>query len=392
MYKDKVNGAVYFSSIGIRSRFLAIRLGELYRSEKGAMTESNWQPLEDWLYSLTPFYSYSHADKSFARRLHDGLQGRGIRCWLDEHQMVPGQDIYAEPWAFDLHTGNSKTRSHPLTGEDSEWRFSRPGHHCGVITATPNMMFFRSGFIGYYDLYNDSGTRHFAGQRLGCWINAIPGNGLVMIPEASAGCVCQFSIASTVVMEPKTDNKSWGIFSAVGPTTPVKRMGINFGAPGDRKDKSAREWFGYPRPRISGRLEFVFDVQPKIAAGGGWYSRNAESFEILNTDTPWLYTSGARGLSQFELPLLGADDPKSKYTVKLHFAELNTDRSGMFDVRLQGTAVAQNVDIAAESGQHRANIKEFTDVTVDRNLLVELVSHDKDAPATLAAIEVIRQD
>ena len=40
------------------------------------------------------FISYSHADKSFARRLHDALQGRGIRCWLDEHQMLPGDDIY----------------------------------------------------------------------------------------------------------------------------------------------------------------------------------------------------------------------------------------------------------------------------------------------------------
>jgi hypothetical protein len=29
------------------------------------------------------FISYSHTDKSFARRLHDQLQGRGIRCWLD---------------------------------------------------------------------------------------------------------------------------------------------------------------------------------------------------------------------------------------------------------------------------------------------------------------------
>ncbi len=40
------------------------------------------------------FISYSHEDKSFARRLHDQLQGQGIRCWLDEHQMLPGDDIY----------------------------------------------------------------------------------------------------------------------------------------------------------------------------------------------------------------------------------------------------------------------------------------------------------
>jgi hypothetical protein len=42
------------------------------------------------------FISYSHADKAFARRLHDTLQGKGIRCWMDEHQLLPGDDIYHE--------------------------------------------------------------------------------------------------------------------------------------------------------------------------------------------------------------------------------------------------------------------------------------------------------
>lgn len=42
------------------------------------------------------FISYSHADKAFARRLHDSLQARGVRCWLDEHQLLPGDDIYHE--------------------------------------------------------------------------------------------------------------------------------------------------------------------------------------------------------------------------------------------------------------------------------------------------------
>ena len=42
------------------------------------------------------FISYSHADKSFARRVHDTLQMQGIRCWLDEYQMLPGDDIYTE--------------------------------------------------------------------------------------------------------------------------------------------------------------------------------------------------------------------------------------------------------------------------------------------------------
>lgn len=39
------------------------------------------------------FISYSQADKPFARRLHDSLQGRGVRCWLDETHLMPGDDI-----------------------------------------------------------------------------------------------------------------------------------------------------------------------------------------------------------------------------------------------------------------------------------------------------------
>ncbi|MBX7133996.1 MAG: toll/interleukin-1 receptor domain-containing protein [Fimbriimonadaceae bacterium] len=42
------------------------------------------------------FISYSWADKAFARQLHDTLQSRGIRCWLDEKQMLPGDDQHEQ--------------------------------------------------------------------------------------------------------------------------------------------------------------------------------------------------------------------------------------------------------------------------------------------------------
>ena len=50
------------------------------------------QPLEFY----SSFISYSHANKTFARRLHDALQNRGIRCWLDEHQLLPGDKLYSK--------------------------------------------------------------------------------------------------------------------------------------------------------------------------------------------------------------------------------------------------------------------------------------------------------
>lgn len=56
----------------------------------GAFRLSINQPPE--FYSC--FISYSHADKRFVQRLYSSLQARGVHCWLDEHQMLPGDDIY----------------------------------------------------------------------------------------------------------------------------------------------------------------------------------------------------------------------------------------------------------------------------------------------------------
>src|SRR6516225_5421466 len=54
--------------------------------------------LPSLLQEATQFFSclisYSHNDKAFAKRLFDTLQGRSIRCWLDEKELSPGDDIY----------------------------------------------------------------------------------------------------------------------------------------------------------------------------------------------------------------------------------------------------------------------------------------------------------
>lgn len=301
--------------------------------------------------------------------------------------------VLAEPWAFDLKTGAEQKRVSPITGEETNWQYSRPGHHCGVVTATPNMMFFRSGFIGYYDLYEDSGTRHFAGQRLGCWVNALPANGLLVIPEASAGCVCLFSITSTVVLEPREDRAAaWGIYSVSGSQTPVKKLAVNLGAPGDRRDQFGTLWLGYPRPSIAGRMEYKFTLPTKFATGGGFYMLNDESTKVDKADTPWLYASGARKLTQIELPLLGKDDPAAKYNVKLHFASIADEAPSQapLTIKLQGEVVADDLAVEKSAGgANQALVKTFENVNVTDKLTVE-VTPSGDAGYTLSAIEVER--
>jgi uncharacterized protein YjbI with pentapeptide repeats len=91
---------VYRSTIGLDTVYLSKgNIPEVFLRGAGVpkdffafLATLRGKPIE--FYSC--FISYSHADKSFARRLHDGLQGRGIRCWLDEHQLLPGDDIFEQ--------------------------------------------------------------------------------------------------------------------------------------------------------------------------------------------------------------------------------------------------------------------------------------------------------
>jgi outer membrane protein assembly factor BamB len=339
----------------------------------------------------------------FSRRRLVALSAlHGYKLWAKDanyrhRPIIVGNQVIAEPWSFDLNSGEQRTRPHPLTGAEEPWSIMRTGHHCGMLTGCESgMLMFRSGATGFYDLETDEGTRHFAGHRLGCWINAIPAGGLVMIPEASAGCVCLFSIASTIVMEPRESRRPWTIYSAVGAQTPVRSMALNLGAPGDRKDASGKLWLSYPRYRAyqETSLDVKLDLQPKFKTGGQFTSVSESSQPISGTTTPWLYTSWAEGLEQLTLPLLGPKDEPATYTVRLHFARLRDadPKPIVFDVRLQGKLAAENVTLPAADApgvDSAAIIREIEGVDVRNNLVIDFAA--KQGLPRLNAIEVVRQ-
>jgi len=319
---------------------------------------------------------------------------KGDKVWAKDgnyrhRPVVVDDEIIAEPWSYDLYTGKQKTRQHPITGEETAWMFARPGHHCGAISATPGMMFFRSKFTAFYDRDTDSGTEHFAGHRLGCWINTIPANGLVMIPEASAGCVCLFSIASTIVFEPREDRMNWGVYSADGVTLPVQHMALNLGAPGDRRDAHGKLWLGYPRPSSRAGIDLPLDLKPQYVKGGGAYALNAESFEIAGHDTPWIFASGLKGLTKLEIPVQAKNAAPATYTVKLMFAALEGDVAGkrVFDVKLGDKVVLKAFDPATRKG---AAVEVFEKVPASELLTVELIPSAGEP--VLSGIEVLKTD
>ena len=311
--------------------------------------------------------------------------------------LIIGDTLHTEPWAYNLHTGEPTTRTNPITGETERWQFARSGHHCGLPIGSPNCLFFRSYNLGYYDLNRDDGTMHFAGQRPGCWINFIPAGGLLLMPEASAGCMCPFPNMCSVVFKPGGTDKAYTQYSVSGPATPVKRLALNFGAPGDKSDSGGNLWLGYPRP-FNGRLVLPLDIKMAFHAGGKPVKRNSNYTPIAGTPDPWLFTSAVRGLKSCEIPLMKEAEGSAEYIVRLAFSDPDNDRPGVrvFDVKLQGTTVLRGFDVAKEAGgADRSIVKEFEGIEVTENLLIELLPKVADSSPEktpiLQAVEIVRQ-
>ncbi|HUT91951.1 MAG TPA: PQQ-binding-like beta-propeller repeat protein [Thermoguttaceae bacterium] len=346
-----------------------------------------WQQFFAGEFASRRVTALSAADGSFLWSQPVGFRVRPI---------VVGDTLHAEPWAFDLHTGEPRTRTHPVTGETDRWQFARPGHHCGCPIASPNCLFFRSYCLGYYDLVRDYGTMHFGAQRPGCWVNAIPSGGLLLMPEASAGCMCPFPNMCTVVFRPTTRAKGFAYYSAPGPMTPVKRLAVNLGAPGDRADTAGNLWLGYPRP--GGSLVLQFKVDVAFHSGGGFDQHNSAYTPIAGTDDDWLFASAARGLRKCVLPLLDEGDGTAQYRVRLAFADSDNDQPGqrVFDVKLQGNVVLKDFDVVeAAGGRDRAVFKEFGGIEVSDKLTIELVPKAAKPTAEqttiLQGVEVVRE-
>ena len=313
--------------------------------------------------------------------------------------LLVGNEIIIEPRACDVRTGKIKMRTHPITGEQVSWEFLRPGHCCSITSASPNCIFYRSYCTAIYDMVKDNGLAYFGAIRPGCWINLVPANGLLLFPEASSGCTCSFPLRCSVAMKYKDRPKEWTVFISNANTTPVSHLAVNFGAPGDMKDDKETLWFGYPRPKVGYGVKF--DLKESLIQGMGYFSQDFKGVNVENSDKPWLFTSGCLGLLKCELPLI--DEAKGQkpdvYSVRLGFIATSGDKIGerLFDIKLQGKVVAKDFDILNTAGaSDKSIVKEFENIKVDNNLVVELVPKATNPTMAQAPminfIEVVRKN
>jgi outer membrane protein assembly factor BamB len=274
--------------------------------------------------------------------------------------------------AWDLTTGKRVPRIHPVTKEETPWEFTKSGHHCNYAIASPHLMTFRAGDAGFCDIESGN-TSRLKGFRSGCRNSLIPANGVLNAPNMAHGCVCGYSLFTSLALVnlPQTEVWSYSALKFDPKKDAVKRIGINFGAPGDRQDDSGTLWVDYPNKGGTSPA-----IPMTVKADSPRYFRRHSSL-LKGDGVNWVAGSGVEGATSVTLTL-SATEPKTpqSYTVRLHFAEPDDAQPGerVFDIALQGKPMAENVDIARDSGDsNSALVREFANVEAGRSLKLDLI-------------------
>ncbi len=326
-------------------------------------------------------------------------------CMIHNDVIITNATSYkASQGAFRLSDGEPVTIPHPITGEPIAWNFLRT-YGCNTCVASEHLLTFRSGAAGFYDLATHSGTGNFGGFKSGCTSNLIVADGVLSAPEYTRTCTCAYQNQTSLALVPMPDAEMWTYSTlTLDKGAAVRRVGLNFGAAGDRRAEEGTLWIEYPS--VGGTSP---DIPVEIEGELRWFRRH--SSRVSGAGPAWIAASGVEGARKVTLTLGsnkengdqdrdGENPPDAKpqqarpYTVRLHFVEPDTavrPAERVFRVLLQGRAVVDRLDVVAEAQAPLRSIrKSFSGVPVSDKLTLEFEPLSSQPPV-VCGIEVIAE-
>ena len=82
------------------------------------------------------------------------------------------------------------------------WKFGRR-EGCGQISASSKSLYYRAESLSSYNLDRHQQTKVSTITRPGCWINCLPAGGVLLVPESSSGCECDYAIQTSMTFMPR---------------------------------------------------------------------------------------------------------------------------------------------------------------------------------------------
>ena len=273
-----------------------------------------------------------------------------------------------------ITNGNGGFELGLLTGEASGWSYTRM-YGCNTAIGCTNLLTFRSGAAGILDLTALSGTGNLGGFRSSCTSNLIPADGVLNAPDYTRTCSCAYQLQTSLAFVHDPDVEHW-TFNDPKTLPPQSHVGINLGAPGDRKDNDGLLWLEYP---VRGGPSPAISVEIEPAAARTFVHHSAT---LPDGRQNWIGASGVTGARRITwkppAPL------NSVATVRLVFADPDRLLPGqrVFSVKLQGRTVLENWDVAREAASPGAAVvRDIAAVEIGDQLTIELAPSSDAAGA-----------
>jgi outer membrane protein assembly factor BamB len=304
--------------------------------------------------------------------------------------MLHHKTIYSQPnpgLALDLLSGAHIKRLHPLSGKSVDWTYCREGG-CNTAIGSEHLITFRSSAAGFFDLSGDGGTGNWGGFRSSCSSNLIPANGVLNAPDYTRTCTCAFQNRASLALVhmPEVDVWTFNRFEWDGKK--VQRVGLNFGAPGDRRAPDGSLWLDFPS--VGGSSP---DIPVSIEGDRIQYFRQHPS-HINGRAYDWVACSGVYGASTINIQLdRDSAVAESPYSVRLHFAEMDdvAVNQRVFDVSVQGQKVLTDFDVLEQAGSARhAVVKEFRRILAGDTLKIDLTA--KTGITVICGLEIVAEE
>jgi hypothetical protein len=286
---------------------------------------------------------------------------------------------------FDLATGSRRTIEHPLTGQPVPWTAFTRTHGCNHPVASESLVLVRAGTPAFVDLSNFSGTNSLGGFRSSCQNNLIAADGVLSVPRY-AGCHCAYPLTTSLALVHMPDAEMWSCFGSFPVRGRVKRVGLNLGAPGDRRADDGTLWLDYPS--VGGPSP---DIPVKVAPEKVEWFRHHSTW-AQGEGLKWVAASGCKGLTSLVATLAAGAQEEKPYTVRLCFIEPDGLKPGerVFSVALQGREVLKDLDIAAEAGgSKRPLVREFRGIIVKDELTITVTA--KAGAPVLCGVEIVAE-
>jgi len=297
--------------------------------------------------------------------------------------MLHHDTIITQNRAFNLLTGQRKTRKHPLTGREIPWSYAR-NYGCNTAIGSEHLLTFRSAAAGYYNLATDGGTGNFGGFKSGCTSNLIVADGVLNAPEYTRTCTCSYQNQTSLALVHDPTVETW-TFNAIKPDdAPIRRVGINFGAPGDRAADNGTLWLEYPRVGGPSPNPRIHRTPEKVR----FFRHHASRVETNYYN--WVFASGMQGMTELKIELAKDQTEPRAYSVRLFFAEMEVSKAEQrrFDVSIQNKPAIAKLNIAKETnGTHRGIIKELKGIQVTNDLTLGFSDG-----ATISGVELVAED